>query len=108
MSSYFGSEFGGGKFIFYSTSHNLALLILLVFFVSIYLLRQKLKNEPVDKIVRYTLAATLILQEFALNVWHLAIGTWSVATSLPLHLCGVAIVLSAVGSDAHQPELQLV
>jgi len=96
VSGYFGSEFEGGKFIFYSTSHNLALLILLVFFVSIYLLRQKLKNAPVDKIVRYTLAATLILQELALNVWRLANGTWSVANSLPLHLCGVAIVLSAV------------
>ena len=41
-------------------------------------------------------AALLILQEISLNIWRAATGQWSMGESLPLHLCGVALILSAI------------
>lgn len=54
------------------------------------------KDDKTDKIIRYTLAAMLILQEIFLNLWRLYWGQWRMGKSLPLHLCGAAVVLSAV------------
>lgn len=96
MGKYFGSDYAGGHFVFFSTSHLTALITLFSIYLLLYLFRAQFQKTTIDKNTRYTLAFLLIAQELSLNVWHLFNGTWSVATSLPLHLCGLAIVLSAV------------
>jgi hypothetical integral membrane protein (TIGR02206 family) len=46
--------------------------------------------------MRYIIASALILQEISLSVWRAYNGAWHPGTSLPLHLCGASIVLSAI------------
>lgn len=96
MGQYFGSEYGGGRFEFFTAPHWSALLILLAVYVGLYLSRHRLRNPLPDRRTRYILATLLILQEISLSCWRLYNGTWSVADSLPLHLCGAAVVLSAI------------
>ena len=96
MGKYFGSDYAGGHFVFFSTSHLTALITLFTIYLLLYLFRALFKQTAINNYARFTLALLLIAQELFLNIWHIANGTWSVATSLPLHLCGVAIILSAV------------
>lgn len=96
MKSYFAREFIGEKFQIFSNQHLLALLAIFIIVILLYGNRNNLRQEKVNKTVRYTLAALLLLQELSLNVWRLSTGLWEIQTSLPLHLCGVAILCSAV------------
>lgn len=96
MQKYFLHHYPYGVFRIFSGAHFLGLLcILLVNVILIYWVR-KHKDESHDKIIRCTLAGLLILQEISLSLWRIYCGTWRAGTSLPLHLCGAAVVLSAI------------
>jgi len=96
MQKYFLFDYPYGVFKIFSTSHFMGLLVIaLINVVLIYWLKNH-KDEHRDKIIRYTLAVMLILQELSLNLWRFSCGQWRMGTSLPLHLCGAAIVLGAV------------
>ena len=95
MHKYFLFDYPYGSFKLFSPSHVMALLVIAVVdFVLIYWLKH-FKTEKSDPVIRYTLATMLILQELSLNIWRLFCGQWRMGTSLPLHLCGAAIVLGA-------------
>ena len=97
MTKYFDAYYTDNPFLFFSTSHNYALIVLVIIFLLLFLYRNKIKyNGVLDNRLRFTLASLLILQEISLNIWRYYGGIWSVANSLPLHLCGVSIVLSAI------------
>jgi hypothetical integral membrane protein (TIGR02206 family) len=96
MGQYFLGNFSRGAFELFSASHIMALLIIILINFLIYIFREKIKNDKVDRIFRYTLAGVLIFQEISYNIWHAYIGDWSIGTTLPLHLCGISVVLSAV------------
>lgn len=96
MGKYFVADYTGGQFRFFSLSHDLALLSLLVIVLAIYFLRKSLRSPRIDQICRYTLASLLILQEISLNIWRVYTGAWTLQEALPLHLCGAAIIVSAI------------
>lgn len=91
----FEYDYAGDPFIFFSTTHLNALYFLLGIYVLIFLFRKQLRKPNIDVTMRYIIAAALILQEFSLSVWRLSNDVWHPGTSLPLHLCGASIVLSA-------------
>lgn len=91
----FSIEFSGEPFVFFSPPHWIALLILCALFSSILFFKQWFKHPKVDLYTRWTLAVLLLAQELSLSVWRVSIGTWEPGTSLPLHLCGMGIVLAA-------------
>jgi hypothetical integral membrane protein (TIGR02206 family) len=92
----FAYDYNGDPFIFFSTPHMNALYFLLGIYILIFIFRKQLRNPNIDKTVRYIIAVSLILQELSLSIWRLYHDAWNPGTSLPLHLCGASIVLSAV------------
>ena len=97
MGEYFaGQDYGGAPFELFSTSHVGAILALIVLNLFMVVSLGRTENEKVRKRFRYGLAALLIVQEISLNIWYAATGQWDIGRSLPLHLCGAAIVLSAI------------
>jgi hypothetical integral membrane protein (TIGR02206 family) len=91
----FGIDSLEGEFVLFGTSHIIVLVTLVVLNV-LMVVWQRRAGERAQTAFRYALAALLIGQEISLNVWRLSTGTWSAARTLPLHLCGVAIILSAI------------
>jgi len=83
-------------FYFFSNHHLNALLVLAGIYILLFLFRKKLRNPEVDIKMRYLIASALIIQEISLSIWRTYHGVWHPGTSLPLHLCGVSIVLSAI------------
>jgi hypothetical integral membrane protein (TIGR02206 family) len=91
----FGIDSLEGEFVLFGTSHIIVLLTLVVLNVGM-VVWQRRAGERTRTAFRYALAALLIGQEISLNAWRLSTGTWSAARTLPLHLCGVAVILSAI------------
>ncbi len=96
MQKYFLYDYPYGVFRIFSTSHFMGLLTIAIINVILITWLKKYKTEKGDKIIRYTLATMLILQEISLSVWRIYCHHWRMGTSLPLHLCGAAIVLGAI------------
>jgi hypothetical integral membrane protein (TIGR02206 family) len=96
VGKYFSIDYLEGEFVLFGASHITVLITLVVLNVLMVIWQRKVKNEAVKKGFCYGLAALLILQEISLNAWRLSIGTWSAGTSLPLHLCGISLFVSAV------------
>jgi len=83
-------------FSFFSIHHINALFVLFVMFILLFLFRKKLRDPEIDNKMRYLIAFALIAQEILLSIWRAYHGVWYLGTSLPLHLCGASIVLSAI------------
>lgn len=96
MAKYFMHDYPDGPFRFFSTSHLTALLIIIAINIILVLMMKRFGTRSREKIIGYILASILILQELSLNIWRLYTGHWAMGTSLPLHLCGAAVVLSAI------------
>jgi hypothetical integral membrane protein (TIGR02206 family) len=95
MNEFFARDYSGGAFILFSPPHLAALAVVLLVNLSLLFLRGPDKDTA-RQWFRYGLAGVLILNEAAWHIWHLAVGTWTVQTMLPLHLCSVFVYLSAL------------
>ena len=90
-----GPEYTGKPFELFGTAHLVALLIVLLFNL-FFLLLKKDPDSKLNRILRYSMAAILIVNEIGWHLWNLHIGQWSVQTMLPLHLCSLFVILSAI------------
>ena len=94
MDNFFaGLEYTGAPFELFGTPHLIGLALVLLANVSLIFLRKA--SERTKTIVRYTLAAVLILDESAWHLWNITTGQWTVQQLLPFHLCSILIWLSA-------------
>jgi len=64
--------------------------------VLIIAFRTQIKASPLDVALRWAFAAILIANELGLALWRVRHGIFSFRDSLPLHLCGVSVILAAV------------
>lgn len=56
----------------------------------------RIRGTAVETALRWGMAALLVANELGLALWRLRHRIWDVRTSLPLHLCGVSVILAAV------------
>ena len=84
------------EFVLFSKTHFAALATILFLNVVIFFMRKHIRKTVLKDIIRYGLGITLIAQEISLNLFRYWNGTWSFATSLPLHLCGFAVICCAI------------
>jgi hypothetical integral membrane protein (TIGR02206 family) len=96
LGKYFSADYLEGEFELFSPAHIIVLLTLLALNVIMVVWQRRVERPSVRRGFRYALAVLLIGQEITLHLWHLSTGQWSVGRSLPLHLCGVSLVLSAL------------
>ena len=94
MISFFAKEWSGEAFILFGPAH-LASLAVIVLFNIILVLWGKRASEPARRKMRYILAGVLLVNELAWHLWNISIGTWTLQTMLPLHLCSILVFVSA-------------
>jgi hypothetical integral membrane protein (TIGR02206 family) len=95
MSEFFKYDFQGPKFVTFSQHHvygliGVVLVILAIVALDIY------TRQKYQRMISITMAVLLLLQELSLNLIRVYWGVWQVKASLPLHLCGAAVILSAL------------
>jgi hypothetical integral membrane protein (TIGR02206 family) len=71
--------------------------VLIIFGISYLIIHHQewLRRPNIIKKMRYLLASVIIFQEILLNLYRILNGTWSLAESLPFHLCGLAVLSTA-------------
>lgn len=90
-----GLEYTGKPFELFGPAHLIALGLVVLFNLSFLFLRR----NPVSRLntaVRYGMAAVLIINELLWHYWNMRNGFWSVQETLPLHLCSLFVILSAI------------
>jgi len=96
MVQYFDPNYLLGEFRLFSLPHIIALLVVAALNVIMVLALKRVNSEKVNKYFCYILSFILLAQELSLNIWYICVGKWSVGHHLPLHLCGLAVVLSPI------------
>ncbi|WP_103110331.1 YwaF family protein [Brevibacillus reuszeri] len=95
-SLYFSLIISGEPFRLFSPSHIVSLILLLALIAILYFYRHKWQTSFAGKFTRYALAGLLILSEVCFQLWHVYTDSWSAAFTLPLQLCSVTLLFSAL------------
>ena len=64
--------------------------------VLIIVFRTRIRDTALDQVLRVLVASVLLANELGLSLWRIRWRVWDFRTSLPLHLCGVSVVLAAL------------
>lgn len=83
-------------FEIFSASHLTVLAVLALACLGLAALRRRLREERINHLFRRALALFIILLALAYQAWSVAVRDWSVSYSLPLQLCDISVLLSAV------------
>ena len=84
------------QFQVFGMTHFITILIVLFFVVLVYLFREKLKERKYFNFFRYLFVVITIGQELSLNIYRMIMGEWMISTSLPLQLCGLAMIITSI------------
>ena len=95
MGGFFGKDWTGEPFVLFGPWHLLALGIIVLVNIGLVVVGPEGIREMDVKLIRWTLAAILIVDEIFWHLWNITTGQWSLQTTLPLHLCSVFVFLRA-------------
>ena len=93
----FFSEDHNDNFTTFSITHFIKILIILVFgFVFIKISKKwGIKNQTSDKLIRYSLAFSLIFIDLIYQMWNIHRNGLNIKT-LPLNLCDIVCYLTSI------------
>ncbi|WP_339240126.1 TIGR02206 family membrane protein [Paenibacillus sp. FSL R5-0517] len=85
-------------FILFSTSHIVTISLIALIIMLLFLLRHRLRSwsEGARRKLRIVLACIMFTCEIVLQIWYVYGDVWSLQTSLPLELCSLSLLLSAL------------
>lgn len=89
MIQYFAAHYQGPAFDFLGSTHLGALAFLVV--LNLFLLRFRYSSDKTKSAVRWLLALTLLINEFAWHYWNYTVGKWTIQSMLPLQLCSILV-----------------
>ena len=90
--------YDAAPFMAFSTSHIVSMIIIVLLVLLLFLFRHSLRklSERSSRLLRIGLASMMIGSEIVLQLWYVYGGIWSLQTSLPLELCSLTLLLSAL------------
>lgn len=94
MDWFSNTDWKGPAFELFGPAH----LTVIFCFVALNLLLigfRKRISPRADKIIRYSMAATLVTVETTWHIWNIYHGLWNIRDLLPLHLCSVFVWVGA-------------
>lgn len=84
-------------FVMFSASHLVSIVILVASMLVLYTMKRRIRNSRLLKnSVRFTIIAALVLPEIMLNAWYVNVEAWDIRYTLPLELCSITLILSAI------------
>jgi hypothetical integral membrane protein (TIGR02206 family) len=84
------------RFRILGASHLLSVTVFVLLNALIVVFRARIRDTALDMILRLLIASLLLANELGLSLWRSRFRLWTIQTSLPLHLCGVSVILAAV------------
>jgi hypothetical integral membrane protein (TIGR02206 family) len=96
MPDFLNPDYVKNTFRIFSFSHFAALFIILLLCIIFVFWLKKTKGKYTRFIFCIILSVLLVGQESLRTIWHIWVGSFLWGEHLPLHLCGVAIMLGPV------------
>ena len=93
MSQFFAKDWNGAPFQLFGPPHVIALI--LVVLVNLSLVRLRGASLKTRRVLRYGLAAMLVVTESLWHIWNWSIGQWTIQTMLPLHIFSAMVWICA-------------
>ncbi len=82
-------------FVMYSVSHLVTIFLAFFAVFLIIYFKEALKETKRFNFFRYLFVFLTIGQELSLNIYRVIVGEWTIAESLPFHLCGLAMIITS-------------
>ena len=96
LSQFFSySDWHGPAFELFGPAHLTAIVFFILINVFLFIFRNKI-SPKMDKLLRYSMAAILIIDELAWHYWNYIHGNWNIQTMLPLYICSVFVWANAI------------
>ncbi len=92
MERIFSSDYYN-RFQLFSTSHIVAIIIVVVTWVAFIVIMKQVKNNKAQNIVKYFIAFLPLFFELSYTLWNALTGQFSLAETLPFHLCAIFNIL---------------
>lgn len=83
-------------FVTFGWSHLAAVTVVVSILALIIVNHETLRQWKHWNVMRYGLVVLTLGQEVSLNLYRIAVGQWELGTSLPLQLCGLGVLSSAL------------
>ncbi|NJM05793.1 TIGR02206 family membrane protein [Candidatus Gracilibacteria bacterium] len=96
MEQFWRLSFDGAPLTLFGVSHVSALLAAVAVCLLVAIWARTNRHERRRERVRYALVAFCLLNQVLWDVWQISNGIWSLAYSLPLHICMLSVPLSAL------------
>lgn len=74
---------------------NTLLFLFITNFLIIFIIKKE-KNPDKINLFRYIAALIMLLHPLSFEIWNVAVGSFTLKYSLPLHLCDVATILAGI------------
>ncbi len=81
------------SFVMFSVAHITVIAVLCLAIVVLFIVRKK---GPVPQMNERLFALSLLLMEFLYHIWMMTTGRWTLASSLPLELCSISLLVAIV------------
>ncbi len=94
MSQFFAGNYLGPAFDLFGAAHIGALIFIIL--LNLFLLRFTNASDATKSKIRWTLALILLCNEILWHAWNYSVGTWTIQTMLPLHLCSLLVWTGAL------------
>ena len=92
MFHFLSYDFHGSPFVLFGPPHIVALLV--IFLINLAILGFRKASERTLRIVRWSMAIMLCVDDFSWQIWNAFWGHWDFQTMLPLHLCSMMMILA--------------
>lgn len=84
------------KFPLFSTTHITLLLVITIIIATLLIILKKFNSSKINKFFTLSLAFLILALEISSYIWKISADKWSLAGSLPLHICGISAYLSVI------------
>jgi hypothetical integral membrane protein (TIGR02206 family) len=84
------------RFRILGASHLGAVAFFVALNVLVVVFRARIRDSVLEQVLSVLIASLLLVNELGLSLWRLRYRLWTIQTSLPLHLCGVSVLLAAL------------
>lgn len=96
MEKFFISEYHGQDFELFGEIHIITILLLAIINMGLLIWLKKTKSTLVRRVFPYAFSLFIIFNEIIFYVWSFRTGSFSLRASLPLHICDLALIFSAI------------
>lgn len=87
----------GPSFVMFSLAHIAAVVGLCILIILLFSIKNKWSTQSIRlRHFERLFALSLLVMEVSYHVWLLQTGRWNLATSLPLELCSISLVLTII------------